>query len=207
MRILVIEDEPKVGKALQEALQAEDYDVTLSATGEEGFFLASCQPFDLIVLDILLPGRDGTEVLSTLRKRGMRIPVLMLTAKDAIEDRVAGLDAGADDYPGQALRRAGREDSRGSPPGRQCRGHSITATSVYFNKTLTSYDRLGIHGHIICCRYSRRCCCRFSRGGSRRRAPPASLTTTSLASEAAAGRAGQVSAASVAKTRESSLAY
>jgi two-component system, OmpR family, copper resistance phosphate regulon response regulator CusR len=98
VRILVIEDEPKVGKALQEALQVEDYDVTLATTGEEGFFLASSQPFDLIVLDILLPGRDGIEVLNTLRKRGMRVPVIMLTARDAIEDRVGGLDAGADDY-------------------------------------------------------------------------------------------------------------
>jgi DNA-binding response OmpR family regulator len=98
VQILVIEDEPKVGKALQEGLQAEDYDVTLAPTGEEGFFLASSQPFDLIVLDVLLPGRDGIEVLSALRTKGMRIPVLMLTAKDTIEDRVAGLDAGADDY-------------------------------------------------------------------------------------------------------------
>jgi two-component system, OmpR family, copper resistance phosphate regulon response regulator CusR len=98
VQILVIEDEPKVGKALQEGLQVEDYDVTLATTGEEGFFLASSQPFDLIVLDILLPGRDGIEVLNTLRKRGMRVPVIMLTARDAIEDRVAGLDAGADDY-------------------------------------------------------------------------------------------------------------
>jgi DNA-binding response OmpR family regulator len=98
VQILVIEDEPKVGKALQEGLQAEEYDVTLASTGEEGFFLASSQSFDLIVLDLLLPGRDGLEVLSALRKKGMRIPVLVLTAKDAIEDRVAGLDAGADDY-------------------------------------------------------------------------------------------------------------
>ncbi len=83
---------------MQEGLQAEEYDVTLAPTGEEGFFLASSQSFDLIVLDLLLPGRDGLEVLSALRKKGMRIPVLVLTAKDAIEDRVAGLDAGADDY-------------------------------------------------------------------------------------------------------------
>ena len=98
MQILVIEDEPKVGKALQEGLQAEDYEVTLAPTGEEGFFLASSQSFDMIVLDLLLPGRDGLEVLGALRKKGMCIPVLVLTAKDAIEDRVAGLDAGADDY-------------------------------------------------------------------------------------------------------------
>ena len=98
MRILVIEDEPKVGRALREGLQAEDYDVTLAPTGEEGFFLASSQPFDLIVLDILLPGRDGLEVLGALRRQGVESPVLLLTAKDVIEDRVAGLDAGADDY-------------------------------------------------------------------------------------------------------------
>jgi two-component system copper resistance phosphate regulon response regulator CusR len=70
VRILIIEDEPKVGRALREGLRAEDYDVTLAPTGEEGFFLASSQPFDLIVLDILLPGRDGIEVLSTLRRTG-----------------------------------------------------------------------------------------------------------------------------------------
>ena len=98
MRILVIEDEPKVGRALREGLQAEDYDVTLAPTGEEGFFLASSESFDLIVLDILLPGRDGLEVLGALRRRGVEMPVLLLTAKDAVEDRVAGLDAGADDY-------------------------------------------------------------------------------------------------------------
>jgi DNA-binding response OmpR family regulator len=98
VQILVIEDEPKVGRALREGLQAQDYGVTLASTGEEGFFLASSQSFDLIVLDLLLPGRDGLEVLSALRRKGMRVPVLLLTAKDAIEDRVAGLDAGADDY-------------------------------------------------------------------------------------------------------------
>ena len=98
MRILVVEDEPKVAKALQEGLEAENYEVTLAQTGEDGFFLASSQAFDLIVLDWMLPGRDGLEVLSTLRKRGMQTPVLVLTAKDAIEERVSGLDAGADDY-------------------------------------------------------------------------------------------------------------
>jgi len=98
VRILVVEDEPKVAKALQEGLEAENYEVTLAQTGEDGFFLASSQAFDLIVLDWMLPGRDGLEVLSTLRKRGMQTPVLVLTAKDAIEERVSGLDAGADDY-------------------------------------------------------------------------------------------------------------
>ncbi len=98
MRLLVIEDEPKVGHALQEGLQAEGYEVVLAETGEEGFFLASSRAFDLIVLDVMLPGRDGLEVLAALRKHNMTAQVLILTAKDAIEDRVAGLDTGADDY-------------------------------------------------------------------------------------------------------------
>ena len=88
MLILVVEDEPKVGNALREGLEAEGYEVMLAQTGEEGFFQASAHPFDLIVLDVMLPGRDGIEVLNTLRKQGARTPVLLLTAKDAIEDRV-----------------------------------------------------------------------------------------------------------------------
>jgi DNA-binding response OmpR family regulator len=98
MQILVVEDEPKVGNALREGLEAEGYEVTLAQTGEEGFFQASAHAFDLIILDVMLPGRDGIEVLNTLRKQGARTPVLLLTAKDAIEDRVLGLDTGADDY-------------------------------------------------------------------------------------------------------------
>ena len=98
MRILLVEDEIKVGNAVSEGLRAEGYGVTWAQTGEEGFFHASSQGFDLIVLDVMLPGRDGIEVLQTLRKQGAKTPVLLLTAKDAIEDRVLGLDAGADDY-------------------------------------------------------------------------------------------------------------
>ena len=98
MRILLVEDEIKVGNAVSEGLRAEGNEVTWAQTGEEGFFHASSQGFDLIVLDIMLPGRDGIEVLQTLRKQGSKTPVLLLTAKDAIEDRVLGLDAGADDY-------------------------------------------------------------------------------------------------------------
>jgi DNA-binding response OmpR family regulator len=98
MKILVIEDEPKVGKALAEGLKADGYEVTLAQTGEDGFFTASSRSFDLIVLDVMLPGINGIEVLKTLRKQGLGIPVLLLTAKDAVGDRVLGLDAGADDY-------------------------------------------------------------------------------------------------------------
>src|SRR5262249_21899822 len=98
MRILVVEDEAKVARALKEGLEGEHYDVVVAKTGEEGFFRANAELFDLIVLDLMLPGRDGIEVLATLRKRGVQTPVLILTAKDAVEDRVLGLDSGADDY-------------------------------------------------------------------------------------------------------------
>jgi two-component system, OmpR family, copper resistance phosphate regulon response regulator CusR len=98
VRILVIEDEQKLGKALQEGLQAEQYKVALAFTGEDGFFLIQTEPFDLVILDVMLPGRSGFEILAAMRRHGFKTPVLMLTARDAIEDRVRGLDAGADDY-------------------------------------------------------------------------------------------------------------
>ncbi len=98
MRILVVEDERKVARALEEGLSAESYSVAVAHTGEDGFFLANSEPFDLVVLDVMLPGRSGIEVLSAMRQRGLKTPVLVLTARDAVEDRVCGLDAGADDY-------------------------------------------------------------------------------------------------------------
>ncbi len=98
LKLLVVEDEPKVARALREGFEAEGYKVTVAQTGEDGFFLATTNPFDLIVLDRMLPGRDGAEVLAALRRNGLLTPVLLLTARDAVEDRVAGLDAGADDY-------------------------------------------------------------------------------------------------------------
>jgi two-component system copper resistance phosphate regulon response regulator CusR len=98
MRVLVVEDEKKIAEAVKAGLTEENHEVTLALTGEDGFYLASADTFDLVILDIMLPGRDGIEVLSTLRKRGLGTPVLILTAKDAVEDRVLGLDTGADDY-------------------------------------------------------------------------------------------------------------
>jgi two-component system, OmpR family, copper resistance phosphate regulon response regulator CusR len=98
VRILVIEDEQKLGKALCDGLLAEQYDASLAQTGEEGFYLAQTENFDVVVLDVMLPGRSGLEILTAVRARGCRTPVLILTARDAIEDRVRGLDAGADDY-------------------------------------------------------------------------------------------------------------
>lgn len=98
LRILVVEDELKVARALRESLEEEGCEVVLAATGEEGFFLASSEPFDVMILDRILPGRDGLEILATLRRQGWLTPVLVLTGKAAVEDRVEGLDAGADDY-------------------------------------------------------------------------------------------------------------
>ena len=98
MRILVIEDEPKVARALQEGLAAERYAVRTAADGEEGFLLASRDSFDLVLLDLALPRRDGIDVLTSLRERDVQTPVFILTARDGVEDRVLGLDAGADDY-------------------------------------------------------------------------------------------------------------
>ena len=87
MRILVVEDEAKVARALREGLEREKYEVVVAPTGEEGFFLVSAEEFDLVILDLMLPGRDGLQVLATLRKRGLQTPVLILTARDAIEER------------------------------------------------------------------------------------------------------------------------
>jgi DNA-binding response OmpR family regulator len=98
VRILIIEDEEKIAKALREGLEAEHYEVSTAATGEEGFFLASQSSFDLILLDLMLPGRDGIDVLAALRKRGIQTPVFVLTVKNTVKDRVLGLDQGADDY-------------------------------------------------------------------------------------------------------------
>ena len=98
VRILVVEDEPKLAMALREGLEEEHYEVSVAKTGEEGFYILYSDRFDLIVLDVMLPGRSGLEVLSRIRQNGLQIPVLLLTARDSIDDRVRGLDAGADDY-------------------------------------------------------------------------------------------------------------
>lgn len=96
--ILVIEDEIKVAAALKAGLVAEGYGATVAHTGEEGFFLLSTGVYDLLILDLMLPGRDGLEILTSLRKLGFGTPILVLTARDGVEDRVLGLDSGADDY-------------------------------------------------------------------------------------------------------------
>ncbi len=98
MRVLVVDDEPAVRAALERALRLEGYDVELAADGAEALHRLSLAAPDVVVLDVLMPVVDGLDVCRRLRETGDRTPVLMLTARDSVEDRVEGLDAGADDY-------------------------------------------------------------------------------------------------------------
>jgi two-component system OmpR family response regulator len=98
MRILVVEDEPKMARAIQRGLENEGYVVEVVGTGDDAIFWATEQEFDAIALDVMLPGKDGYEVCRTLRSASVWTPVLMLTSRGAVEDRIEGLDAGADDY-------------------------------------------------------------------------------------------------------------
>jgi two-component system, OmpR family, copper resistance phosphate regulon response regulator CusR len=98
MRILLVEDEASMAKVICRGLQAEHYEVARVSNGEDAFFLASTQKFDLVLLDLGLPKRSGMEVLQALRQKHSDVPVLIVTARDSVENRVQGLDAGADDY-------------------------------------------------------------------------------------------------------------
>ena len=98
MRILLIEDEKKIASFIQRGLKEEHYVVDVTHDGEQGQFLADINPYDLIILDIMLPKKDGISVCRELRKKNNATPILMLTARDAVRDKVSGLDAGADDY-------------------------------------------------------------------------------------------------------------
>ncbi|GIV68239.1 MAG: DNA-binding response regulator [Caldilinea sp.] len=98
VRVLVVEDEPKIAAFLKRGLEENAYAVDVARDGEEGLAWAQAFPYDLIILDIMLPKLDGVTLCRRLRAEGNRANILMLTAKDDIEDRVAGLDAGADDY-------------------------------------------------------------------------------------------------------------
>ena len=98
MRVLVVEDEPKLANLLARGLREEGHAVDIAARGEDAVWMATAAPFDVIVLDVMLPGLDGFAVCRRLRDQDVWTPVLMLTARDAVEDRVEGLDAGADDY-------------------------------------------------------------------------------------------------------------
>ncbi|HEY3756529.1 MAG TPA: response regulator transcription factor [Opitutaceae bacterium] len=98
MRVLLVEDERKVAEAISRGLRAERYAVDVSATGDEGWAMASTYDYDLIILDLMLPGLPGTEVLRRIRRRNARVPILVLTALDATPSKVENFEAGADDY-------------------------------------------------------------------------------------------------------------
>ncbi len=98
MRVLVVEDNPDLAGILRRGLAEEGYAVDVSLDGEDGLWRATTVDYDVVVLDIMLPGPDGLEILEAMRSAGRRAPVLFLTARDATEDRVRGLDSGADDY-------------------------------------------------------------------------------------------------------------
>ena len=98
MRILVVDDDRRLCAVIKRGLLEEAYAVDLAYEGEEGAYLAEVNPYDLIILDIMLPNKDGIQVCRELRAKKVNTPILMLTAKDTVEDRVRGLDTGADDY-------------------------------------------------------------------------------------------------------------
>ncbi len=98
MRVLVVEDDLRIREFIRKGLEEEGHAVDVAHDGDEALDWPAVVDFDVIVLDIMLPGRDGIEVCRTLRTRGVRTPILMLTARDTVDDRVAGLDSGADDY-------------------------------------------------------------------------------------------------------------
>ncbi len=98
IQVLLVEDDETISTCVHRALESACYDVSHARTGEEAFFMATSQHFDMLILDLGLPGRDGLQVLEALRKRERELPVLILSARSEVEDRVAGLQAGADDY-------------------------------------------------------------------------------------------------------------
>ena len=98
MRILLVEDDPRIARFVSQALREQAYAVDVSADGDDALYKASVNDYDAVILDVMIPGRDGFEVCRELRAAGSPVPVLMLTARDAVPDRVAGLDSGADDY-------------------------------------------------------------------------------------------------------------
>lgn len=98
MRVLIVEDSPRISSFLEKGLSEEGYAVATAADGNTGLALAQAEEFDVAIVDVMLPGRSGIELVRDLREAGSTLPVLLLTARDGTEDKIAGLDAGADDY-------------------------------------------------------------------------------------------------------------
>jgi len=98
MRILLVEDDPRIARFVSRGLREQTYAVDVAGDGDDALYKAAVNDYDAVILDVLIPGRDGFEVCRELRASGSSVPVIMLTARDAVEDRVEGLDTGADDY-------------------------------------------------------------------------------------------------------------
>jgi DNA-binding response OmpR family regulator len=98
MRVLLVEDDPRIARFVAQGLREQTYAVDVTGDGEDALYKLSVNDYDAVILDVMIPGRDGLEVCREMRAGGSAVPVLMLTARDAVEDRVAGLDTGADDY-------------------------------------------------------------------------------------------------------------
>src|SRR5437879_11349971 len=98
MRLLLVEDDARIARFVAKGLREQAYAVDVANTGDDALYQAAINTYDLVILDVMIPGRNGFEVCRELRKSGQRMPILMLTARDAVEDRVTGLDHGADDY-------------------------------------------------------------------------------------------------------------
>ncbi|PYU11130.1 MAG: DNA-binding response regulator [Acidobacteria bacterium] len=98
MRLLLVEDDARIARFVAKGLREQSYAVDVTGTGEEALYQAAVNTYDLVILDVMIPAPDGFAVCRELRKSGQRMPILMLTARDAVEDRIAGLDHGADDY-------------------------------------------------------------------------------------------------------------
>src|SRR3989338_5421331 len=98
MRILVVEDEHRIANSIKKGLEQESYAVDVAYDGEDGYDLASSEEYDVMILDLMLPGMDGIKITNELRKNKIHTPIIILTAKGQIEDKVKGLDSGADDY-------------------------------------------------------------------------------------------------------------
>ncbi|MGL4607215.1 MAG: response regulator transcription factor [Eubacteriaceae bacterium] len=136
MRILFVEDEKKITDALQELCKIQNIDCDIANDGEEGLLFALNPIYDVIVLDIMLPIKSGTEILQQIREQGINTPVLMLTAKGTIDDKVKGLDMGADDYlikPFSAKELFARIRALGRRPDHGIKGETIVFEDVSFN--------------------------------------------------------------------------
>src|SRR5207248_4491665 len=98
MRLLLVEDDARIARFVAKGLREQSYAVDVTGTGEEALYEAAVNMYDVVILDVMIPAPDGFAVCRELRKSGQRVPILMLTARDAVEDRISGLDSGADDY-------------------------------------------------------------------------------------------------------------